>query len=137
MTLQGRGTFRWHIRSLPLLNGIYTVQSKIKNRTGAMVGGGTSLALFSVTVPRDQRISSDYGVVIDRRGVAPTRGARGQLTDMPPLNDRFAGATMPCFPHRAIGRGRPYMKGPGVFLTGGDNAGWARGRGPAPDRENP
>lgn len=64
LTLQGRGAFRCTIPSLPLLNGIYTILVKFRYASGVHLGGGSNLAVFSVTVPGDLRLSSGYGVVM-------------------------------------------------------------------------
>ena len=61
--LHGHGKFYCTIPSLTLLHGIYVIQSKIKHPNGAILGGGNSLAVFSVIVPAERRLSSDYGIV--------------------------------------------------------------------------
>ncbi len=64
MTLEGTGRFRCTITSMPLLTGIYTIHLKIRQQNGSVVGGGTSLAAFSMSVPDHLRLSSDYGLVM-------------------------------------------------------------------------
>lgn len=63
MPLYEQGTFRCMIPELPLLNGIYTIDMKLSHRNGSVLGGGRNLAVFSVSVPEEIRLSSDYGVV--------------------------------------------------------------------------
>jgi len=64
MPLRGRGAFRCTIPSLPMLSGIYMVHLKIRHPNGSILGGGSSLAAFSVQTPGHIRLSTDYGVVM-------------------------------------------------------------------------
>jgi len=78
MPLRGRGTFRCTILSLPLLSGIYTVRMRIRHPSGSIIGGGYGLAAFSVQVPDDLRLSSDYGVIMmEARWENPLDGKDG------------------------------------------------------------
>lgn len=64
MPLHGRGRFRCTIPRLPLLNGIYQLDVKIKHTNDSILGGGRGLAVFSVTVPGEVRLAVDYGLVM-------------------------------------------------------------------------
>jgi len=64
MPLRGEGKFRCILRSLPLLNGIYTIKVKLKGTNESVLGGGEGLAIFSVEVPGELRLAVDYGLVM-------------------------------------------------------------------------
>ncbi|MEM9951816.1 MAG: ABC transporter ATP-binding protein [Chloroflexota bacterium] len=60
--LQGTGTIYCTIDNLPLLNGIYTVYVKLRKLWGGVLGGGESLAVFSVS-SANVDLSNRFGVI--------------------------------------------------------------------------
>ncbi len=58
MSLRKQGIFRFTIKTLPLLTGIYTINLKVMHSNGGILGGGRGFAIFNVSVPEHLRISS-------------------------------------------------------------------------------
>ncbi len=63
MTTSKQGSIRCYIHELPLMSGVYILHVKLRNNWGVTYGGGYALQSFSIVVPSQHRLSSDYGVV--------------------------------------------------------------------------